>query len=438
MSAQIASSSPLPELPPEIWLNIFRIATFLPNETDLPATTIEPGLFCSYNGYQARAFERVLPLRLSIVLVSRRFYQIGAEVLYTTFYFNPHLYYPHRRVSRFADLLVSRPELGRFIRRLSLQSNSKEESNYQIINRCPNLIIFTSFLYKYDLGHSVPWWRGGLPKTIRSFDAEVDRVATSDITRLLKTLPHLEILHLSSLMTHPIPLPPIRLPALRTLSVCIYHEVESPHSILSTIQLPRLTALGAIGTGLSLPLEVWQGLEYFKPEDHAHIRVRPDYFRNLRHLHLMLRLDVPEKYLKYFPFHQLECLTLGTKPLAESEWERAVDQVVGLPLDATAMPKLKLFQLDWSYDGTYEFYCKRLDDAEAKDRFIRYFETLTARFEQRGVLFVETNYRKLGFQPMRDILSACTQSYTADNLAFSIRKMSWKMLWKMSHPLNIL
>src|ERR1700742_67466 len=86
MSARIASPSPLPELPPEIWLKIFRIATFIPRETDISATTVEPGLFCACDHLQARAFEAVLPLRLSIVLVSRRFYQIGAEVLYTTFH----------------------------------------------------------------------------------------------------------------------------------------------------------------------------------------------------------------------------------------------------------------------------------------------------------------------------------------------------------------
>lgn len=182
MSAQIASSSPLPELPPEIWLKIFQIATFIPRETDLPATTAEPGLFCTYNEYQVLAFEAVLPLRLSIVLVSRRFYQIGAEVLYTTFHAHARLNH-NRRMSLFSDLLVSRPELGRFIRRLSLWwSNTNEEKNYRIISRCPNVIIFSSFQSRYDVG-GVPWWRRGLPKTIRSFDAYVGRVAIEDVLR---------------------------------------------------------------------------------------------------------------------------------------------------------------------------------------------------------------------------------------------------------------
>lgn len=165
MSAQIASPSSLPELPPEIWLKIFQIATFIPFERDLPATTFESGLFCSYDTYQISAFERVLPLRLSIVLVSRRFYQIGAEVLYTAFHANARLNDCDPKLSLFSDLLVSRPELGRFIRRLSLWwSDRDEENNYRIISRCPNVIIFSSFapLLSDDVP-SVPWWRG-LPK----------------------------------------------------------------------------------------------------------------------------------------------------------------------------------------------------------------------------------------------------------------------------------
>ena len=89
MSTDIIPSPLLPELPPEIWLEIFRIATFIPREVDLPATTIEPGLFCSYDKLQLHAFEKILPLRRTLVLVSRLFYQIGAEVLYTTFHTNP-------------------------------------------------------------------------------------------------------------------------------------------------------------------------------------------------------------------------------------------------------------------------------------------------------------------------------------------------------------
>jgi hypothetical protein len=293
MSADIVSSPLLPELPPEIWLKIFRIATFIPRETDLSATTIEPGLFCSYDELQARAFEAVLPLRRTIVLVSRRFYQIGAEVLYTTFHGNAgRINNPDRRLSLFSDLLVSRPELGRFVRRLSLRwSVGDEEKNYRIVSRCPHVMIFSSFIQLCDTGY-VPWWRRGLPKTIRSFDATYSNVPIEDILALLQTLPHLELLHLYNLRVDSIPHPPVCLSALRILSVYIERNVhvESHISILSTMQLPRLAALatnvGEFDARLSFPLEVWRGLEYFQPNYRSHIGLRPDYFRSLRRLHL--------------------------------------------------------------------------------------------------------------------------------------------------------
>jgi len=420
MSAQITSSSPLPELPSEIWLNIFRIATFIPRETDVSATTVEPGLFCSYDEYQADAFEAVLPLRRSIVLVSRRFYQIGTVVLYTTFHVATFVKNSHRRVSLFSDLLVSRPELGQFIRRLSLWSDWDEEENDRIINRCPNMIIFSSRRRDRDRLCFGPWWRGGgLPKTVRSFDANVRHLSPSSVVKLLETLPHLEILHLWDLETDVVPLPPICLPALRILSVqrTYARDDKSTKCILSTIQLPRLTALVSsgelIGKPLVFPPAVWQGLEYYKPEDELPIGLRSDYFRNLRHLHLILSSEGLETYLECFPFHQLECLTLSAPTINGSDkWKPMVKPVVGLPLNVTAMPKLKLVQLVWPYDGIYMYYCLRLNGGEEKDRFIRYFDTLTVKFEQRGVLFVETNNREIcpGFQPIRDVLNVCKQS----------------------------
>ena len=153
MSVEATPSPPLPELPPEIWLKFIRIAIFIPHETDIAATTDEPGLFCTWDHYQARAFEAVLPLRRTIVQVSCRFYQIGAEVLYTSFHvsleFSPN---PDRRLSLFFNLLVLPLELGRFVKRLFLQwSAEDEEKNYQIISYCPNLVIFFSSLAHYDI-----------------------------------------------------------------------------------------------------------------------------------------------------------------------------------------------------------------------------------------------------------------------------------------------
>ena len=415
MSAEGTSSSLLPELPPEIWLKIFRFATFIPREADLSATTTEPGLFCSYDGLQSQAFEAILPLRRTLVLVCRLFYQIGAEVLYTTFHANAeHHNYPDRRLLLFSDLLVSRPELGRFVRRLSLRwSDGGEETNYRIISRCPNVMVFSSFIHPYDIGH-VPWWSRGLPRTIRSFDADVFNVPIKDILGLLEMLPHLEILHLRYLqVAAPIPPAPAYLSALRILSVYTPHDddVEACIPVFLTIQLPRLTALatnvGAADAQRSFPLEVWRRLEYFNSNHRSCMGLNSNYFHNLRSLYLAIGKRHNQHYLQCFPLRQLECLTLQI----DSIWEPWLNPVMKLPLDAEAMPMLKLLQLVMGSHGVCYNYYRHRYLKEGKKRFIQYFESLVTGFEQRGVLFVETHKRKIcpGYQDIRSVLAECTR-----------------------------
>jgi hypothetical protein len=422
-SNKIASPSPLLELPPEIWLKIFRIATFIPLETDLSATTVKPGLFCSYDHYQLPAFEAVLPFRRTIVLVSRRFYQIGAEVLYTTFHANTErIKNVDRRLSLFSDLLVSRPELGRFVRRLSLRWSVKdEEKNYQIISRCPNVIIFSSFIHRNDIDiWHVPWWGRGLPKTIRSFDATVRGVPMKDVLSLLAMLSHLEMLHLWDLEGDSISHAPTCLSSLRILSV-YPSDIDACLPVLSTMRLPRLTALatnvGKVDARRSFPLHVWQRLEYFKPGPWSSGGLYSDYFHNLRHLHLLGGPDGIQGELGHFPFHQLECLTLHatftslSSPNA-NQWQQTLEPLVVLPLDANVMPMLKLFQLGWISAGIYAYYRDYLDSAKSRDQFIQYFEALVSKFEERGVLFVEAQEPWIwsGFELVHDILAVCKRS----------------------------
>jgi hypothetical protein len=415
-SDKIGSPSPLLELPPEIWLKIFRIATFIPLETDLSATTVEPGPFCSYNKYQARSFKVVLPLRRTIVLVSRRFYQIGAEILYTTFHVNTErIKIADRRLSLFSSLLVLRPELGRFVRRLSLQWSVKdEEKNYQIISRCPNVVIFSSSIARNDIGiRHLPWWGRGLPKTIRSFDADVHGVPMKDVVSLLAILSHLEILHLWALEGDSISHAPICLSSLRILSV-YPSNIDACLPVLSTMQLPRVTAL-ATNARRSFPLHVWQQLEYFKPGPWSYDGLYSDYFHNLRHLHLLGGPDRIQGGLRYFPFHQLECLTLHAAYLPypdANQWQETLEPLVVLPLDANVMPMLKLFQLEWTYVGIYAYYRDYIDSAKSRDQFIQYFEALVSKFEERGVLFVEAQEPGIRsrFELVHDILAVCKRS----------------------------
>jgi hypothetical protein len=425
MSIKVTSSPPHPELPAEIWLMVFRFATFIPLETDVSVTTIEMGLFCSFDEIQPRLFEAVLPLRRTIVQVSRRFYRMGAEVLYTTFHAKAgRIKNSDRRLLLFSELLVSRPELGRFVKQLSLQwSVQDEERNYQIISRCPNVMVFSSFLHSGDIGH-VRWWGGGLPKNIRSLDATVTGVRTENILAILAILPHLEILHLFGLQGDSIPHAPASLPALRILSMYV-NGTESCLRVLSTMQLPRLTALstnvGNVDACRSFPLDVWRQLEYFKPHHLCYSGLRADHFHNLRHLHLFVGPDGIQACTGHFPFHRLECLTLRTISVSLREthkWQKAVGLLVVLPLDAKAMPKLKLFQLELAsgvgigYSGMHERFLDDLGTSKGRRPFIRYFTTLVTKFERRGVLFAETRtYNNQGncpaFQPIRDVLAAC-------------------------------
>ena len=404
---ETALSSPLPDLPPEIWLKIFQFATFIPFETDLSVTAVEPGLFCTFDGYQSRAFEGVLPLRQNLATVSRYFYQIGAEVLYTTFQAKSGSKDGNMRLSRFDNLLVSRPELGRFVKRLSLRwSIEDEESNYRIIGCCPNVVIFSSYLGIYPI-RGGRWWRYGLPNTIRSFDANVGGVPIQDVLTLLEKLPYLEILHLWGLEGYF----PIRLSALRILS--IYSGAYSPTTFI--LELPRLTALEINESELdrlTLPLEFWQQLEYFKLRTSSNPQFHPEYFHNVHSLSLLVDSDNVQHRLGYFPFHQLECLTLCTAfpPSDTRDWQQHIGPIMAFPLDAEAMPELKLFQLEWTYSRTYNHYCDLLGPA-SRSGFTQYFDSLVTGFEQRGVLFGETlsigRTVRPGFRPFRNVLAVC-------------------------------
>jgi hypothetical protein len=405
LSGQITSSSPPPELPHEIWLKIFRLATFIPLETNLSVTIVEVGLFGLRHGHQAQAFEAVLPLRRTIVQVSRRFYQIGAEVLYTSFHVNSQQNInPDRRLLLFSDLLLSRPELGRFVKRLSLvRLDRHEERNYWIISRCPNVEMFSSLLDCGDLGYW-PWWKRGLSNAIRSFEASVHRVPMEDVLSLLEMLPRLEILHLSGLKEYSIPHQPVCLSALRILTIYLnpfYRDINPNLPRFLPLQLPCLTTfitnVGRDYAAVFLPLDVWGRLEYLQVDNTSWLDLRSEHFNSLRHLDLDIGSGNVHLWLDYFPFHQLMHLKLRAASICLNDtdaWPEKVEQLVALPLDTEATPMLKLFDLEWSYSNIYGNYHLQLRSAQGRGFFIQYFETLVTRFEQRGVIFVETSVHR--------------------------------------------
>ena len=417
MSAEIASSCPLPEFPSEIWLDIFRLATCIPFETDISVNIVEPGLFCSSDHYQLEAFEKVLPLRRAVVQVSRRFYQIGTEVLYTAFHANPlGIRHPYRRLSLFSDLLVLRPELGRFVKRLSLRWQDKdEEENYKIISRCPNMFIFSSLLHRPSYKGHRPWWGRGLPKTIRSFDADVDNIPINDILSLLETLPHLELLDLQDLTKCLVPHAPVLLNNLRILS--IYHPIYDENTSSSppvslAMQLPSLTTLvtDELLVHASLPLDALRRVEYCQVWDlWNELEHHSDYFDNLRYLEIFTDWIGFWGWLTYFPLRQLECITVKTTDHAVTLWRKAFKVDLLMPLDVKATPNLKRFELVWGTTGIYGYYHQGLRRTVDREGFIECFESLVRRFEQRNTLFVEKRGVEIypRFQPVHDVLIAC-------------------------------
>ena len=343
-------------------------------------------------------------------------------MLYTTFHTNPPgIRRSARRVSLFSNVLVLRPELGRFVKRLSLAWSDKDEKkNYKIISRCPSMFIFSSLLPHRSYKDRRPWWGQGLPKTIRSFDADVYKIPVNDILSLVEVLPHLEVLHLKDLTGCLVRPAPVCLTTLRILSMYYYifdGNTSSSPPVSDAMQLPALTTLatnvGLVHARLSLPLDALRGLEYVqvvcRSDYHGH---HSDYFDNLRYLEITTFGTSFQDCLTYFPFHQLECLTVNPTLFTVQYWKETVEDIVAMPLDAKAMPKLKLFQLIWGITGIYGYYNKDLDGIGEREDFIEYFEGLVRRFEQQNVLFVETNEFEIcpGFQHVRDVLIACNRS----------------------------
>ena len=242
----------------------------------------------------------------------------------------------------------------------------------------------------------------------------------NDILSLLEALPNLELLNLWPFTEYPYPHAPIRLSALRLLSIHssnIDQDTSPSTTILSGMQLPSLITLATnvahVHARLSLPLNALRGLEYLQaPSAWIYEGHHSDYFHNLRYLEIPIIQTSLQPCLTYFPFHQLEHLTVISRFITMSEWRQTVEAVVVTPLDARAMPKLKHFQLTWGYHGIYGYYHQVIDGTGDEEDFIEYFETLVGRFEQRNVLFVMTNDEVIcpGFQPVRDVLIACRQS----------------------------
>ena len=187
-----------PSVPLEIWLQIFKTATFIPGEWNISATTSHPGLFISWDELQLGAYKAVLPLRRAIVQVSRLWWQIGSEVLYASFHETaPYYYLQTQTLDHFERSLLSRPALGCLIKRLALKWPRKRSPSKidHILQLYPNTRIL-SFYHVADPDLCSPWEPRILVNHVRVFDAAVWNLSQKCIVHVLSSLPNVEVLHL--------------------------------------------------------------------------------------------------------------------------------------------------------------------------------------------------------------------------------------------------
>ncbi|KAF5324711.1 hypothetical protein D9611_004126 [Ephemerocybe angulata] len=87
MSAKLAYQKPsvtLPEIPPEIWIEILRLATDVPDSLEHPQLLVDPKHSCTFrlSGPATRRHKAALITKRYIVLVCREWYAIGMPFLY--------------------------------------------------------------------------------------------------------------------------------------------------------------------------------------------------------------------------------------------------------------------------------------------------------------------------------------------------------------------
>lgn len=405
---------------PEIWSRIFHIATFIPGEWDTAASKVDTRINYTTGAHRA-AYLFVLPLRRSIVEVCRLWYKIGTKLLYASFWGRSSGSKYHR-LAAFAHVLVARPHLGRFVKRLDLPWNPTVTDNELIIRHCPNAIILSTSWCDVR-AENFPWVRS-LPESLRSLEASVESVETAEIIRILFTLPNLETLSMSSFgeAGPSSQYPHLRFPALRQLTLFFERPriIKSWAPILSNFHAPKLTAfrtdMGKVSSAVtSFPRDSWERLTYFGAYYKGYRYITSTHFLNLRHLHLYVDSTEGQtlpKLKQNFPFHQLEILTLCLKLIHcidVTEWRSHTRQLLAFPLDPHSMPSLRVLELDW-WEGGLEATVKRhASHKDVMSKFLISLGSLAMQAEKRGVCFLEVREGAIYHTPtsMRDVVAAC-------------------------------
>jgi hypothetical protein len=431
------------KLSDELLHEIFLHATFIHGEWDVSTNYFHTGLNCSYDEYHIAAWERVLPDRLNIAKVCRRWYQVGVEFLYATFHRNRA---KHRNrqglfVSLFRVLLEARPEIGHLVKRLSLDFDlGDNEDRVAIISLCPNLIIFSSLPICSTTDN---WWAPTLfPSSLRQFDSSLGAQTWATVVPVLNNLPSLEILHLYFEELSPVKdsdYPILSLPSLRVLELHIDAiDATSVQTLEQRVHLPRLVALSfelestSHPSGFASPfsaqllrrvvsLNTWSYPSATRAEDLV----------SLRHINLE---SVPSDHFDFtalvphIPFHTVRHIVLRSRtPPSRGHIDRWLSQFYDhmcFPLNPTATPKLCVLEIARGLSA------KSIKSHSKSAEILSLLKLLATKFEQRGVQFIKTqkDLRK-GPESIKDIIYSLQQEdpdlYSSEKLEKIARSFPW-------------
>jgi hypothetical protein len=387
----------LPGLPDEILRYIFHQASFIPGEWDASATSFQPGLFCTYDEYQIAAWGMVLPTRVSIVGVCRRWYRIGIEFLYGTFHFTrrPSKTVLFALLNAFRRCLEERPGLGKLVKRLTLSYNPEQSGDKTtILELCPNVVVFSSFL---SSSTTLKWWSPTvLPPSLRQLDAKISKQEWSTMVTIINSFYHLEILHIH--FDHSNPFRPrtvvaLSLPALRMLHFIFWEaDVLSLGWFLNHLECPRLQALSLEsesilpGSLLHIPPKILNRLTSFNTWGRP-ISTRAEDLMNLHQvlLDVLGSIDITPLMIliPHIPFHRIIHIVFGFYSHIHDHAHCRFDLLMAFPLDVTAMPALQVVEIGWR---TYRLSSMM----EGNPQVLHLLDSLASKFERRGVDFIES------------------------------------------------